>query len=105
MSAKVQWVDCKASDAAILDTFEASCSEHQVFIVHYSLHRKISKACHRPRYQMYAEVRPSQDNRFSQNISVSCIAREIFTQNEIIHLFRIYIVDLGHMFPGHVIIF
>ena len=31
MSAKVQWVDCKASDAAVLDTFEASCSEHQVF--------------------------------------------------------------------------
>ena len=77
MSAKVQWVDCKVSDAAILDTFEASCSEHQVFIVHYFFTHKISKACHRPRYQMYAEVRPSQDNRFSQIISVSCIAREI----------------------------
>ena len=35
MSAKVQWVDCKASDAAVLDTFETSCTEHQVFIVHY----------------------------------------------------------------------
>ena len=35
MSATVQWVDCKALNAAILDTFETSCSEYQIFIVHY----------------------------------------------------------------------
>ena len=104
MSAKVQWVDCKASDAAVLDTFEANCSEHQVFTVHYFSHTKISKAFHRPRYQMYAEVRPSQDNRFSQTNSVSCIARENLLRMKL-SIFRIQIADLDHMLLAHVITF
>ena len=47
MSAKVQWVDCKALDAAILDTNEAGCSEYQVFALYTSPYffytRKIPK--------------------------------------------------------------
>ena len=43
MSAKVQWVDCKALNAPILDTLETSCSKHQVFIVHYFFYTKFQK--------------------------------------------------------------
>ena len=109
MSAKVLWADYKALDAAILDTFEASCSEYQVFIVHYFLHTKDSKAYHRPRYQMYADVQPSQDNRVSQCISVFYITREIYSENTLrmkLSIFRIFrMINLGHMLLVHVIIF
>ena len=73
MSAKVQWVDCKALNAPLLDTLETSCSKHQVFIVHYFFLHEILKAHYKPRSQMYADVRPSQDNRVRDILAYSIL--------------------------------
>ena len=47
--------------------FKTSGFYRTLFFLH-----KISKAYHKPRFQMYADVRPSQDNRVSRYFSVSC---------------------------------
>ena len=82
MSAKVQWVDCKALNAPLLDTFETSCSIHQVFYRILLFLHKISKAYYKPRFQMYADVRPSQDNRVRDILAYSILlekyAQKIF---------------------------
>ena len=57
---------------------------------------------------MYADVRPSQDNRVSQRIAYSILIEKYARKKYLglnYPLFRIYKVDFGHMFPGHVTIF